>query len=75
MSWRKGADLFAEMWPLIKARIPDRELRAEFTARLLAVFLEYDLDSYDIEDIDPEIADLLRSMGPWTGGGRGRRGG
>ena len=66
MSWRSGADLFAAMWPLIREKIPDEEHRRDFTARLLAIMIEDDLDPYNVEDIDPEVHDILKTLGCWT---------
>jgi hypothetical protein len=63
MSWRTGSTLFIEMWPLIQARIPDREERVSFTAKLLLAFSDEDMDPYDVEDIDPDIRSALRLNG------------
>ena len=35
MSWRAGSKLFWEIWPAVKAAIPDPSLRTEFTRSLL----------------------------------------
>ncbi|CAA9445780.1 MAG: hypothetical protein AVDCRST_MAG64-4536, partial [uncultured Phycisphaerae bacterium] len=45
MSWRTGSRLFIEMWPAIQRNIPDRQERIEFTARLLRVFADEDMDT------------------------------
>ena len=63
MSWRRGSDLFLKMWPLIEAHIPDREHRIEFTARLLQMFVDDDMDSYDVEDVHPDIRAAMRRAG------------
>jgi hypothetical protein len=55
MSWRTGSKLFLEMWPAIKANIGDREERVRFTAALVRVFVHEDIDTWDIEDVDPDI--------------------
>lgn len=63
MSWRRGSQLFCEMWPLIQAHIPDREHRVEFTAHLLKLFEDNDMDTYDVEDVHPDIRAALRLAG------------
>src|SRR4051812_38159294 len=35
VSWRAGARLFREMWPLIQAHVPEDNFRAEFVRDLL----------------------------------------
>jgi hypothetical protein len=51
------------MWPLIQANIPDREHRIDFTARLLKLFEDDDMDTYDVEDVHPEIRAAMREAG------------
>jgi hypothetical protein len=63
MSWRRGSQLFTEMWPLIQANIPDREHRIDFTARLLKLFEEDDMDTWDVEDLHPDVRAALRRAG------------
>ena len=63
MSWRTGSKLFLEMWPLIQARIPDREERIEFTGDLLQIFAKGDMDTYDVEDVHADIRSALRRTG------------
>ena len=63
MSWRGGSKLFAEMWPLIQANIPNNEHRIEFTASLLTLMAENDMDPYDIEDIHPDVRAAMRAAG------------
>ena len=63
MSWRTGCALFIEMWPLIQARISDREERIEFLGDLLKAFVKGDMDTYDIEDVHPDIRSALRRTG------------
>ena len=63
MSWRSGSRLFIEIWPAVRANIPDRQLRIEFTAELLRLFVENDMDSWDVEDVDPDIRAALRLAG------------
>ena len=54
--------MFAEMWPLIQANIPDREQRIDFTGRLLELFVDEDMDPFDVEDIHPEIRAAMRRV-------------
>ena len=63
MSWRKGSALFLEMWPLIQKHIEDRNHRIEFTGRLLELFVADDMDTYDVEDVHPEIRAAMQSVG------------
>jgi hypothetical protein len=63
MSWRSGSKLFAEVWPLVQANIPDAEHRIEFTAELLRLFAANDMDPYDVEDIHPEVRAAMRHAG------------
>jgi hypothetical protein len=63
MSWRRGSKLFCEMWPLIQANIPDREHRIDFTARLLKLFEDDDMDTWDVEDLHPDVRAALRRAG------------
>ena len=62
MSWRTGAELFAEMWPLIQARVKPASLRKEFLRDVLAVFLKNDVDPGDLEDLHAEVARALESL-------------
>ena len=63
MSWRGGSKLFTEMWPLIQANIPNNEHRIEFTASLLTLMAENDMDPYDVEDIHPDVRAAMRTAG------------
>ncbi len=63
MSWRSGSKLFAEIWPLIQANIPNKELRVEFTASLLTLMVENDMDPYDTEDIHPDVRAAMQAAG------------
>jgi len=38
MSWRAGARLFREIWPLIQTHVPEDDFRAEFVRELLGFF-------------------------------------
>jgi hypothetical protein len=62
MSWRTGSKMFAEMWPLIQANMPDRETRIDFTGRLLELFVHDDMDPFDVEDIHPDIRAAMRRV-------------
>ncbi len=63
MSWRTGSKLFLEIWPLIQQRIPERDIRIEFTARLLDTFVHDDMDPRDVEDVHPDIRAALEFAG------------
>jgi hypothetical protein len=63
MSWRSGSKLFAEMWPLIQANIPDREHRIDFTAYLLERMVNDDMDPFEVEDIHPDVRAAMRKVG------------
>ena len=63
MSWRAGSKLFAKIWPLVQANIPDKEDRIEFTGSLLMLLVEKDMDPHDIEDIHPEVRAAMRAVG------------
>jgi hypothetical protein len=60
MSWRTGSKLFIEMWPLIQANIPDKQERIEFTGELLQLFARWDVDTWEVEDVHPDIRAALR---------------
>jgi hypothetical protein len=63
MSWPAGSKLFIEMWPLIQAGITDRTHRIDFTARLLQVLIDDDMDPYDVEDVHADVRAALRKIG------------
>lgn len=63
MSWRTGSALFDEIWPLICKHIPAHEERIRFTARLLALFSDEDMDTWEVEDIHPDIRSALMLAG------------
>ena len=60
MSWRTGSKLFIEIWPAIQANIPNREHRIEFTGRLLQLFVDDDMDPFDVEDLHPDVRAAMR---------------
>jgi hypothetical protein len=51
------------MWPLIQSKMSDRDLRIEFTGQLLALFTEWDMDAFDVEDVHPDIRAAMRHAG------------
>ncbi len=63
MSWRAGSKLFIEMWPLIQAAITDRGHRVDFTARLLQILVDDDMDPYEVEDVHADVRAALRKIG------------
>jgi hypothetical protein len=63
MSWRTGSKLFIEIWPVILSNITDREERIEFTGQLIKLFTKEDMDTYDIEDVHPDIRAAMRHVG------------
>lgn len=63
MSWRTGSSIFTDIWPIIQYRIKDRDQRIEFTAQLIQLFARNDMDTWDIEDVDPEIREAMRHVG------------
>jgi hypothetical protein len=67
MSWRAGATLFREVWPLIQAHVPEGEFRAEFVRDLIRYFLECDVDPTDLRGLHPEVNEALKELGEWQG--------
>jgi len=63
MSWRAGSKLFVDMWPLIQAGITDRAHRVDFTARLLQLLIDDDMDPYEVEDVHADVRAALRKLG------------
>ncbi len=63
MSWRSGSSLFIEIWPSIQKHIRDRDVRIEFTAGLLKLFVRGDMDTYDVEDVHADIRAAMRHAG------------
>jgi hypothetical protein len=63
MSWRSGSKLFIEIWPAVLRNIPDREERIEFTGQLLRLFVAEDMDTWDVEDVHPDIRAAMRHVG------------
>ena len=63
MSWRTGSTIFLEIWPILQAHIEEEDERIEFTGKLLKLFIEGDMDAYDVEDVHPEIRAAMREVG------------
>ena len=63
MSWRSGSELFEEIWPKIEASIPERDIRVEFTGQLLELFVQWDMDPSDVEDVHPDVRAAMRHAG------------
>ncbi len=68
MSWQTGAELFAEMWPLIQAKVKPAAHRKEFLRDILAVFLDNDVAPHDLEDLHAEVARALEHLSKQSGG-------
>jgi hypothetical protein len=51
------------MWPLIQTNIPNREHRIDFTTQLLKLFVQNDMDTYDVEDVHPDVRTAMRQAG------------
>jgi len=64
MSWRTGASIFWELWPKVKAAIPNPEHRADFARGQLRLFLDYDVDPGDLRGTDPEVDRLMDEVDP-----------
>ena len=64
MSWRAGAKLFREMWPLIQRHVPKDEdgFRDGFLGGLVDYFSDCDMDPTDLRHLDPELDELLDSL-------------
>jgi hypothetical protein len=63
VSWRAGAKLFREMWPLIQANVPESDFRAEFLKGLLTYFMDCDMEGTDMRRIHAEIDKALDELG------------
>jgi hypothetical protein len=63
MSWRTGSTIFLKIWPILQTHIEEDDERVEFTAELLKLFVACDMDSYDVEDVHPEIRAAMREAG------------
>jgi hypothetical protein len=63
MSWRAGAKLFRDMWPLIQHHIPEDDFRAEFVRDLINFFQDCDMDGADLRRFHPEIERALDQLG------------
>jgi len=63
MSWRAGARLFRDMWPLIQAHVHEDDFRADFVRDLLEYFMNCDMDGTDLRRVHPEIDAALDDLG------------
>jgi hypothetical protein len=63
MSWRAGARLFRDIWPLIQLHVPDQPFRAEFIRDLIDFLQKCDLDGTDLRRLHPEIDTALDELG------------
>ena len=63
MSWRAGASLFREIWPLIQVHVPEANFRGEFVRDLLCFFTDCDMDGTDVRRMHPEIDIALDELG------------
>ncbi len=67
MSWRSGAMLFREMWPLIQRHIPEDDFRAEFVRDLIDFLSNCDMDPTDLRRLHPEVDKALDELGVGDG--------
>ena len=67
MSWRAGAKLFREIWPLVQRHIAEEDFRAEFIRDLLDFFQSCDMDGTDLRGFHPEIDKALDELGVGEG--------
>jgi hypothetical protein len=67
MSWRAGARLFRDMWPLIQKHVPEDDFRKAFVRDLLRFFMDCDMDGTDLRRFHPEIDDALNDLGVGEG--------
>jgi hypothetical protein len=63
MSWRAGARLFRDLWPLIQVHVPEKEFRGEFVRDLIDFFQKCDMDGTDLRRVHPEIDRALDELG------------
>jgi hypothetical protein len=59
------------MWPLIEAKVKPPEFREEFVERILAYFLECDVDPTDLEGLHPEVDRALQKLNEFEGDDEG----
>jgi hypothetical protein len=67
VSWRAGARLFRDLWPLIQAHVPETDFREEFVRDLLDFFMDCDMDGTDLRRAHPEIDKALDELGVGDG--------
>ncbi len=59
MSWRTGANLIVEIWPIVKKHIQREEDLEYFSKGLLKLFISNDIDTDDIKGLDPLLDKLI----------------
>ncbi len=62
MSWRSGARLFIDMWPLIQRHVPQEDIRSDFVRDLIDFFQGWDMDGTDLRGIHPEVDKALDDL-------------
>ena len=67
MSWRAGAQLFRETWPLIQEHVPEDEFRADFVRDLIDLFQNCDINGTDLRRLHSEIDKALDELGVGEG--------
>ncbi len=67
MSWRAGARLFRDIWPLSQRHAPEDEFRAEFVRDLIDFFQSCDMDGTGLRRVHPEIDKALDELGVGEG--------
>ena len=63
MSWRAGATLFREIFPLIQRHVPEDDFRAEFVRDLIDFFQRCDMYGAELRRIHPDIEKALDELG------------
>lgn len=63
MSWRTGSKIFVEIWPILAANVKDRDELIELTGELLELFVQRDMDPWDVEDLHPDVRSAMRKVG------------
>lgn len=67
MSWRDGAKLFCDIWPLIQLHVREDDFRKEFLRDLIEFFIDCDVDGTDLRRVHTEIDQALDSLGVGEG--------
>jgi len=61
MSWRIGLDMFFDVLAAVDRHEMEEDLRLEFKAHLLKLFLDWDIDPCGLED-DPIIGPIYARL-------------